>query len=95
MTLTLTLAPELELRLKQEAARRGVPPEQCALKALDEHLPGDAQARAARLAELFKQWNEEEVDESEALDDEFFRHMDENRPAGAKLFPPELKGVTW
>ncbi len=101
MTLTLTLAPELESRLRREAARHGLPPEQCALKALDEHIPAetqvadDVQARAARVAALFKQWNEEVVDESEALDDDFFRHLDENRPAGAKLFPPELKGITW
>ena len=95
MTLTLTLAPELEFRLKKEAERRGVPLEQCALKTLDEYVPSAAEAKADRLAKLFQQWNEEDVDESEMLDDEFFLRMDENRPAGSKLFPPELKGITW
>lgn len=95
MTLTLTLAPGLESRLNQEAARRGVPPEQCVLKALDEHLPDDAhqlddvQARAARVAALFKQWNEEVVDESEALDDEFFRNLAANRVRFREVTLPE------
>ncbi len=37
MTITLTLAPELEFKLKQEADRRGLPPEQAALEVLDEY----------------------------------------------------------
>jgi hypothetical protein len=32
MTIKLTLAPELEFKLKQEADRRGLPPEQYALE---------------------------------------------------------------
>lgn len=101
MTLTLTLAPELELKLKQEAIRCGVPPEQFALNVLEEHIahPSSttetAKEKAEKLAELFRQWNEEDVDESEALDDEFFRMLDEDRPSDRKLFPPELKGISW
>jgi hypothetical protein len=102
MTITLTLAPELEFKLKQEADRRGLPPEQYALEVLDKNIADadepvtdDARERAEKLAELFRQWNEEEVDESEALDDEFFKMLDEDRPSYRKLFPPELKGITW
>jgi len=81
MTITLTLAPELEFKLKQEADRRGLPPEQYALEVLGEFITDSVRARADKLAELFRQWNEEEVDESEALDDEFFRRLEENRVA--------------
>ncbi|MGH9424993.1 MAG: hypothetical protein ACRD2L_01610, partial [Terriglobia bacterium] len=80
-------------------------PEQCALNVLEEHIVLDegtdvsvtntAQERADKLAELFRQWNEEEVDDSEALDDEFFKMLDEDRPSFRKLFPPEMKGITW
>jgi hypothetical protein len=95
MTITLTLAPELEFKLKQEADRRGLPPEQYALEVLDEHIAQAARERAENLAEMFRQWNEEEVDESEALDDEFFRMLDEDRTSARKLFPHELKGISW
>jgi len=96
MTITLTLAPELEFKLKQEADRRGLPPEQYALEVLDkniadadEHVTVDARERAEKLAELFRQWNEEEVDESEALDDDFFRRLEENRVAFREITLPE------
>ncbi|MGH9855669.1 MAG: hypothetical protein ACREBD_38025 [Blastocatellia bacterium] len=95
MTITLTLAPELGFRLKQEADRRGLPPEQYALEVLDEHVAQVARERAEKLAEMFQQWNEEEVDESEAFDDDFFRMLDEDRTSARKLFPPELKGISW
>ena len=101
MTVTLTLAPELEFKLKAEAGRRGLQPEQFALTVLDEHFVPNkfrvdtAKEQADRLAEMFRQWNEEEVDDSEALDDEFFRMLDEDRPSDRKLFPPELKGISW
>jgi hypothetical protein len=89
MTITLTLAPELEFKLKQEADRRGLPPEQYALEVLDEHITGSARERAEKLAEMFRQWSEEEVDESEALDDEFFRRLKENRVAFREITLPE------
>ncbi|MGE0131329.1 MAG: hypothetical protein AB7U82_24880 [Blastocatellales bacterium] len=96
MTITLTLAPELEFKLKQEADRRGLPPEQYALEVLDKNITDadepandDARERAEKLAELFRQWSEEEVDESEALDDEFFRRLEENRVAFREITLPE------
>ena len=93
--MTITLTPELEFKLKREAGCRGLPPEQYALEVLDEHLDNSLQERVEKVAEMFRQWNEEEVDESEALDDEFFRMLDEDRPSYRKLFPPELKGISW
>ena len=93
--LVLDLTPDLEFGLKREAGCRGIPPEQFALEALNQYVAQSLRERADKLAELFQQWNEEEVDESEALDDEFFKMLDEDRPSDRKLFPPELKGISW
>jgi hypothetical protein len=87
--LTLDLTPELEFGLKREAGCRGIPPEQFALEALNEYVALSLRKRADKLAELFRQWNEEEVDESEALDDEFFRNLEENRVAFREITLPE------
>lgn len=98
MIITLTLAPELESRLKQEASRRGLPADQCALNVLEESIVSDspitetAKEKADKLAELFRQWNEEEVDESEALDDDFFRNLRENRVTFREITLPEENG---
>jgi len=89
MIITLTLAPELEFKLKQEADRRGLPPEQYALEVLGEYITDSLRIRADKLAELFRQWNDEEVDESEALDDGFFRRLEENRVAFHEITLPE------
>ncbi len=93
--LTLSLPHELEFGLKREAGCRRVSPEQFALEALNEYVAQSLQHRVEKLREMFRQWNEEEVDESEALDDEFFKMLDEDRPSDRKLFPPELKGISW
>lgn len=60
-----------------------------ALEVLDEHIPDSARERAEKLAEMFRQWNEEEIDESEALDDDFFRRLEENRVAFREITLPE------
>ncbi|MGH9840332.1 MAG: hypothetical protein ACREEM_16240 [Blastocatellia bacterium] len=87
--LTLSLTPELEFGLSREAGCRGIHPERFALEALDEHVARSLQERVDQVAELFRQWNEEEVDESEALDDEFFRNLEENRVAFREVTLPD------
>jgi hypothetical protein len=37
--MNLSLSPELEERLRQEARRRGVPPDAITVELLDKHLP--------------------------------------------------------
>ena len=58
MSLQLTLPPQLEERLKQEAARRGLSADACAIQTLDQHLP--PVNRATRLQVLFDQWTAED-----------------------------------
>jgi hypothetical protein len=96
MTITLTLAPELEFKLKQEADRRGLPPEQYALEVLDEHISQAERERREKLVALVQSWiDEDEASEEEGYDDEFLRMIDEDRPSYRKLFPPEMKGISW
>ena len=96
MPITLDLPAELEDRLRQEAARRGVPAETYALQVLAQHLP--PADRAAALHELFAQWEAEDqaiTPEEEAEAEAFFKALDEDRPSYRKLFPDDLKGITW
>jgi hypothetical protein len=94
MTLQLTLPGPLEERLRQEAERRGLSADAVTLKLLDEHLPRPELPVALRT--MFQQWEQE--DESTQDDDpgyDFFRALDAARTSNRKLFPAELKGISW
>lgn len=80
MPLVIALAPDLEERLKQEATREGLPPNEYATKVLDEHISQAEIERRESLIAMLQSWidDAENVDESEALDEEFFRHLEEN-----------------
>jgi hypothetical protein len=93
MTITLTIPGELEERLVQQAQRENVSVEQLTLQVLDRSLPRPE--RAAEVKALFEQWAAEDAAAGADDDDELFRMLDEDRPSYRKLFPPELKGVTW
>ncbi len=98
MTLQLTLCPELQERLRQEAERRGQSAESVVLRLLDEHLPPPLDARRAAAIALLKQWMEEDAaltPEEEAANEEFLRSLDASRTSNRPLFPPELKGISW
>jgi hypothetical protein len=94
MSMQLTLPPQLEERLKQEAARRGMTADACAIQTLDQHLP--PVDRAAQLQALFDQWAaEDQAAEPCHGDYDFFKEVDAARPSNRKLYPDELKGITW
>ena len=94
MTLTLTLPPELEQRLMQEAKRQGLPVGEYALQLLDKQLP--PQDHQAELVALLQSWiDEEDAQEQQETGDYLIRVLDEDRLSDRKLFPPELKGVSW
>jgi hypothetical protein len=94
MSLTLTISPELEQRLVQEAQRHGVAPEQYTLLLLDQHLP--RADRGAEVVDLLQSWiDDEDPMEQKETGDYLIRALDEDRLSDRKLFPPELKGVTW
>ncbi len=94
MTLTLNLPPELEQRLTEEASRLGIPPDQCALEVLKRHL--GTEDRRARFLAILRSWMEDEDPEEQKETFEYLvRVVDEDRPSERKLFPPELKGISW
>ena len=94
MTLQLTLPAPLEERLRQEAERQGLSADAVTLRLLEEHLPRPG--HVSELTAMFKQWEEEE---QTAQDDDpnydFFAALDAARTSNRKLFPAELKGVSW
>jgi plasmid stability protein len=93
-TLTLQLPPELDAKLKATAGLHGISPEEHALQILDQNLTLTPQQRAEALRRLFDSFREED-DDGDVSWDEVLMRMDETRPDGQKLFPPELKGITW
>jgi len=94
MTLKIDLTPDLEQRLAREAERRGLPAETLTIELLDEHLP--TKDRRSELVSLLQSWVEEgDAEEQRETGEYLIRVLDEDRLSDRKLFPPELKGVTW
>jgi hypothetical protein len=94
MTLTLSLTPEIEQYLTQRAEEQGLSTEAYTLQLLTEYIL--AKQKQAKLVNLLQSW----IDEEDALEQqetgEYLIHsLDEDRLSERKLFPVELKGVTW
>jgi hypothetical protein len=94
MTLTLNLPPELEQYLVQQAKQQGLPVETYALQILQEYiLPKDKQSK---LVNLLKSWiDQDNADEQQETGEYLIHALDEDRLSERKLFPVDLKGVTW
>jgi hypothetical protein len=94
MTLTLQLTPEMEERLTEEARRQGIAPDEYASQLLSRHLP--LKDRRAELISLLQSWIDTgDAEEQQETGDYLIRSLDEDRLSDRRLFPPELKGVTW
>ena len=91
MTLTLELSHDLETRLSHEAAVLGVPVEKYAMGVLEQSRP--AIVRRDELAADLQAWID--AGSSKPSDDEVLHQLDADRPSNRRLYPPELKGVTW
>lgn len=91
MTYQIQITPELKQRLDALAAREGTTPDAVAVRTLEQNLPPTVDVND--FSKLMRQWNEEDADEPD--DDSFFLELDAHRPSYRKLFPPELRGVTW
>lgn len=94
MTLTIDLTPDLEERLARQAKEQGIPAEALTLRLLEEHLqPVD---RQVEISSLLRSWlSAEDADEQRETGDYLIRALDEDRLSDRRLFPPELKGVSW
>lgn len=93
MNLELTLPPELQTRLHQEAERLGQSDEALALRLLEQNLPPMDDRRAAAVA-LLHRWMEEDAalsPEEAATNAALLRALDEDRPSYRKLFTDFVK----
>ncbi|MDX2043720.1 MAG: hypothetical protein SF097_21060 [Acidobacteriota bacterium] len=80
--MTIALAPEVEQRIQTEAARVGLPADRYIINLLDEYFARQDKVTTSE-------------DDNDYWEKEFFERLDAERPEGQKLFPPELKGITW
>jgi hypothetical protein len=94
MTLTLSLTPEIEQYLAHEAKEQGLSIEAYTLQVLTEHIL--KKEKQTKLVNLLQSWADDEDAEEQQETGEYLIHaLDENRLSNRKLFPTELKGVTW
>jgi hypothetical protein len=94
MKLTLELSGELEQRILAAAAAAGVSPGEYAVQMLDEKLSEPGQRDQA--IELLRSWRDPALAQEQKETGEYLvRVMDEDRTSERKLFPPELKGISW
>ena len=80
--MTIALAPNVEQRIRIEAARAGLPADRYVNDLLDEHFARQDKANPGE-------------DDDEYWEKEIFERLDAERPEGQKLFPLELKGISW
>lgn len=94
MTLTINLPEALEKYLLQEANAQGMPVETLALKLLETSVL--SKLKRTEAVNLLQSWidNGDEVEQKET--GQFLvKALDEDRLSDRKLFPPEMKGISW
>ncbi len=91
MTYQIQVTPELKARLDALAFREGTTADTVAARTLEQHLPPVQDVAA--ISKMLREWIEEDKNAPE--DDSFFIEFDKHRSSYRKLYPPELKGITW
>ena len=94
MVLMLNLTPEMELHLNREAQKKGVSVEAYALEMLQEQISN--KEKQTSLVDVLDSWlDEDDAQEQESTGEFLINALDEDRLSERKLFPPEMKGVSW
>lgn len=94
MTLTLSIPPEIEKQLDRKAREQGLSTEAYALQLLSESI--SVQEKSTKLVNLLQSWiDEDDTAEQQETGEYLIQALDEDRLSDRKLFPSELKGVTW
>lgn len=94
MTLTLNLPPELEQYLAQQAKQQGLSVETYTLQILQEYILREE--KQSKLVNALQSWIDEgDADEQQETGEYLIQALDEDRLSDRKLFPVELKGITW
>ncbi len=101
MPMSFQMPEELFLRLRQFAEAERIKPEEFLCRLLDQNLPPfspqrEEERRARVLAELRAGWAQDDAEAQETSDpDAVFRAIDADRLGDRKLFPPEMKEISW
>jgi plasmid stability protein len=94
MTLTLNLPPELEQYLLQKASQHGLSVEALALQLLTNSIL--LKQKQAEAVSLLQSWiDDEDGKEQQETGQYLINALDDDRLSERKLFPSELKGITW
>ncbi len=94
MTLTLNLSPELEKYLVQEADQHGLSVEMLALQLLTNSIA--IEKKQAKAVDMLQSWiDEDDIDDQQETGQSLIQALDEDRLSDRKLFPLEMKGITW
>jgi hypothetical protein len=94
MTLTLNLPSEIEKYLLQEANRQGLSIESVTLQLLRNVIL--LRQKQTEAVNLLQSWmDDEDIEEQQETGQYLIRTLDEDRLSERKLFPVEMKGVTW
>jgi hypothetical protein len=94
MTIVLTLPERLEQQLKEDAERLGLSIDEYAVQLLERYIPQNEKQKKA--IDLIQSWIDEPDSREQIETGEYLISiLDEDRLSDRKLFPPELKGVTW
>jgi hypothetical protein len=94
MTLTLSIPPEIEEHLDRKAREQGLSTEAYALQLLSESI--SVEEKSTKLVNLLQSWiDEDDTAEQQETGEYLIQALDEDRLSDRKLFPSELKGVTW
>jgi hypothetical protein len=94
MSLTINLPVELEHYLLQSANEQGISLEAMTLQVLTNSIPLDR--KQAEAVNLLQSWLDDEDDEEQQETGRYLlQSLDEDRLSARKLFPLEMKGITW
>jgi hypothetical protein len=94
MTLTLSLPPELEQYLIQEAQQQGLSVETYALQLIQESIV--QKEKQLKIVNVLQSWIDESDEQEQHETGEYLINaLDENRLSNRQLFPQELKGISW
>ena len=94
MTLTLNLPSEVEQYLLQEAHQKGLSIESVTLQLLTSLIV--LRQKQTKAVNLLQSWiDDEDIEEQKETGQYLIRSLDEDRLSERKLFPLEMKGVSW
>jgi len=94
MTLSLDLSPELEQYLAQEAEQHGISVEVLALQLLGDSI--SLKKKQTEAVSLLQSWIDGDDDTEQRETGQYLIcALDEDRLSDRKLFPIEMKGITW